>query len=89
MFFITVGLASGCFGHKYKQSVLESCTTEASPSSTSSGEAGVSRSEQVDAQNLEMLENIVYVHLPSTKYIAVFVMFTNSHYTGGIYMNCM
>ena len=62
LFFI-FGFVSGCFCHKYKQSVLESCKTEASPSSPSSGGAHVSSFKQ-DTQNLEMLENVAYGHLP-------------------------
>ena len=54
LFFI-FGFVSGCFCHKYKQSVLESCKTEAGLSSPSSGGAHVSSSEQ-DTQDLEMLE---------------------------------
>ena len=63
LFFI-LGFVSGCFGHKYKQSVLESCTTEASPSSPLTGEVHVSNSKEQDSQNLEMLENIAYGQLP-------------------------
>ena len=60
-----MGFVSGCFGHKYKQSVLESCKIEASPSSPSSRGAHVPSSEQLDTQDLEMSENVAYGHLPS------------------------
>ena len=70
LFFI-FGFVSRCFCHKYKQSVLESCKTEASLSSPSSGGAHdhVSSSEQ-DTQDLEMLENVAYGHLPAARYIS-------------------
>ena len=63
------GFVSGCFCYKYKQSVLESCKTEASLSSPSSGGAQVSSTKQ-DTQDLEMLENVAYGHLPAAHYIS-------------------
>ena len=68
LFFI-FGFVSGCFCYKYKQSVLESCKTKANLSSPSSGGAHVSSSKQ-DAQDLEMLENVAYGHLPAARYIS-------------------
>ena len=64
--FFTLGLFSGCLCHKYKSSTMKLCKTRAgTPSySPSSASAPVSSSEQ-DTQNLEMLENVAYGHLPS------------------------
>ena len=64
--FFTFGLVSGCLCHKYKSSIIKVCKTRAgTPShSPSRARAHVSSSEQQNTQNLEMLENIAYGHLP-------------------------